>query len=106
AEKRRREARGEADAVLAKYKAEAEGVRAVLEAKAEGYRQLMAACAENPQVAPTLLMIEQLPQLVAEQVKAIQNLKIDKVTVWDGGSRGGGGSGGSTSEFLSSLIGA
>ena len=106
AEKRRREARGEADAVLAKYKAEAEGVRAVLEAKAEGYRQLMAACAENPQVAPTLLMIEQLPQLVAEQVKAIQNLKIDKVTVWDGGSRGGVGSGGSTSEFLSSLIGA
>ena len=107
AEKRRREARGEADAVLAKYKAEAEGVRAVLEAKAEGYRQLMAACAENPQVAPTLLMIEQLPQLVAEQVKAISNLKIDKVTVWDGGSRGGGGgSGGSTSEFLSSLIGA
>lgn len=105
AEKRRREARGEADAVLAKYKAEAEGVRAVLEAKAEGYRQLMAACAENPQVAPTLLMIEQLPQLVAEQVKAIQNLKIDKVTVWDGGSRGGG-TGGSTSEFLSSLIGA
>ena len=28
-------------------------------------------------------MIEQLPTLVAEQVKAIQNLKIDKITVWD-----------------------
>ena len=105
AEKRRREAKGEADAILAKYKAEAEGVRAVLEAKAEGYRQLMAACAENPQVAPTLLMIEKLPELVAEQVKAIQNLKIDRVTVWDGGSRNGHG-GGSTSEFLSSLIGS
>ena len=79
---------GEADAILAKYNAEAEGVRKVLEAKAEGYRQLVAACAQNPQVAPTLLLIEQLPQLVAEQVKAVQNLRIDKVTVWDGG-RGG-----------------
>lgn len=107
AEKRRREARGAADAVLAKYKAEAEGLQKVLEAKAEGYRKLVAACAENPQVAPTLLMIEQLPQLVAEQVKAIQNLKIDKITVWDSGRNGSGGNNqGSTAGFLSGLIGS
>jgi len=107
AEKNRREARGEADAVLAKYLAEAEGTQKVLEAKAEGYRQLVAACASNPQVAPTLLMIEQLPNIVAEQVKAISNLKIDKITVWDGGKNGGvGGSGGSTADFLSGLIGS
>ncbi|MFI4883372.1 MAG: flotillin family protein [Phycisphaerales bacterium JB064] len=111
AEKRRREARGEADAVLAKYKAEAEGVRQVLEAKADGYRQLMEAAANNPQVAPTLLLIEQLPELVAQQVKAISNLKIDKITVWDNG-RGGGniegkdGVRGATSDFLAGLIGA
>lgn len=108
AEKRRREARGEADAVLARYQAEAEGVRQVLEAKAEGYRRLMEAAAGNPQLAPTLLLIEQLPALVAEQVKAIQNLKIDKVTVWDSG-RGSsieGKPGGATSDFLSGLIGA
>jgi flotillin len=105
AEKRRREARGEADAILARYQAEAEGVRKVLEAKAEGYRQLVEACASNPQVAPTLLLIEQLPTLVAEQVKAIQNLKIDKVTVWDSG-RSGAGEGGATAGFLSSLIGS
>ena len=104
AEKARREARGEADAILAKYKAEAEGTQKVLEAKAEGYRQLVAACAENPQLAPTLLMIEQLPTLVAEQVKAIQNLKIDKITVWDSG--GNGGKRGATAEFLSGLIGS
>ncbi|MEM9083631.1 MAG: SPFH domain-containing protein, partial [Planctomycetota bacterium] len=90
AEKLRREARGQADAELARYEAEAEGVRKVLEAKAEGYRQLMEAAADNPQVAPTLLMIEQLPELVAQQVKAIQNLKIDKITVWDSGSGGEG----------------
>ena len=104
AEKQRREARGEADAILARYIAEAEGTQKVLEAKAEGYRQLVIACAENPQIAPTLLMIEQLPTLVAEQVKAIQNLEIDKITVWDGG-RGGGGNG-ATADFLSSLIGS
>ena len=110
AEKRRREARGEADAVLARYMAEAEGVQKVLEAKAEGYRKLMEAAANNPQVAPTLLLIEQLPALVAQQVKAISNLKIDKITVWDsgrgGGGEGKGGVGGSTSDFLSGLIGA
>jgi len=111
AEKRRREARGEADAILLRYEAEAEGTRKVLEAKAEGYRRLVEACAQNPQIAPTLLMIEQLPTLVAEQVKAIQNLKIDKITVWDSGAGGNGlagiGSrGGSTANFLSSLIGS
>ena len=109
AEKRRREARGDADAILARYEAEAEGTQKVLEAKAEGYRKLVAACAENPQIAPTLLMIEQLPTLVAEQVKAIQNLKIDKITVWDSGNGGGNGlpgRGGSTANFLSSLIGS
>jgi flotillin len=106
AEQARREARGEADAVLAKYNAEAEGVRKVLEAKADGYRSLVAACLENPQIAPTLLMIEQLPTLVAEQVKAIQNLKIDKITVWDTGKGNGEGSSGTTADFLSSLIGS
>ena len=64
------------------------GFRKVLEAKAEGYRQLMEAAADNPQIAPTLLLIEQLPELVREQVKAISNLKIDKITVWDNGRAG------------------
>ena len=51
-----------------------------------------------------LLLIEQLPEPVREQVKAISNLQIDKITVWDGG-RGEGGRG-STSDFLSGLIGS
>ena len=107
AEQLRREARGEADAMLAKFMAEAEGTQKVLEAKAAGYQRLVEACAENPQIAPTLLMIEQLPTLVAEQVKAIQNLKIDKITVWDSGTGGRGSKhGGGTADFLSSLIGS
>lgn len=107
AERTRREARGEADATLARYEAEAEGVRKVLEAKAEGYRQLIEACAGNPQVAPTLLLIEKLPELVAEQVKALQNIKIDKITVWDSGNADKtGGTRGATADFLSGLIGS
>jgi flotillin len=111
AEKQRREARGQADAILARYEAEARGIQQVLEAKAEGYRKLVSACSENPQVAPTLLLIEQLPQLVAEQVKAIANLKIDKITVWDSGRgssqvEGKPGTRGATADFLSGLIGS
>jgi len=110
AEKQRREAGGAADATLARYTAEAEGIRKVLEAKADGYRKLIEACASNPQVAPTLLLIEKLPELVHEQVKAIQNLKIDKITVWDSGRsvdpKTGALGRGSTADFLSSLIGA
>jgi flotillin len=47
-----------------------------------------------------------MPELVAEQVKAVQNLKIDKVTVWDGGNGGNGNGKGATAGFLSSLIGS
>ncbi|MDX2147111.1 MAG: SPFH domain-containing protein [Planctomycetota bacterium] len=111
AEKQRREAGGQADAILARYQAEAEGVQKVLEAKAAGYRKLMEACAANPQVAPTLLLIEKLPELVHEQVKAIQNLKIDKITVWDSGRGGvepklGAGGRGTTADFISGLVGS
>ncbi|HEX2839528.1 MAG TPA: SPFH domain-containing protein [Phycisphaerales bacterium] len=105
AEKTRREAYGAADAIKARYTAEAEGVRKVLEAKADGYRKLMEACSANPQVAPTLLLIEKLPDLVEQQVKAIQNLKIDKITVWDSGNGKAGGKG-TTADFLASLVGS
>ena len=35
-------------------------------------------------------------------MKAVQNLKIDKITVWDSGNNGGDGN--STSNFLSNMI--
>ncbi|MCP3903869.1 MAG: hypothetical protein GY715_09560, partial [Planctomycetes bacterium] len=41
-----------------------------------------------------------------EQVKAIQNLKIDKITVWDSGGSNGNNGGGTTAGFLASLIGS
>jgi len=105
AERLRRIARGAADGVLAKYTAEAEGTRKVLQAKAEGYKLLLSACDDRKELAPALLMIEQLPILVAEQVKAIQNLKIDKITVWDGAG-GNDKNASSTAGFLRGMIGA
>ena len=105
AERQRRIAAGEADAILAKYKAEAEGTQKVLEAKAFGYQRLLEVCDDRKDIAPALLMIEQLPTLVAEQVKAIQNLKIEKITVWDG-ANGNDGTSSATAGFLRGMIGA
>ncbi len=102
AEKTRREAQGVADGILAKYKAEAEGTLKLLEAKAEGYQKLVESVGGDAQAASTLLMIEKLEELVAKQVEAISNLKIDKITVWDSGSSANGGS--STSNFISNLF--
>jgi flotillin len=100
AEMKRRVARGEADAVLQKYQAEAEGIKKVLDAKAEGYRALMESCGSERYLAPTLLLVEKLPELIEQQVRAVQNLKIDRVTVWDAPNSGQG----STAGFLKSLI--
>jgi len=101
AEKLRREARGQADAILAKYEAEAKGIRQVLAGKAAGYESLVQSCNGDAKAASTLLMIEKIEQIVAHQVEAIKNIKIDKITVWDSGSSDKGGS---TASFLSSLI--
>ncbi|MEC7113202.1 MAG: SPFH domain-containing protein, partial [Candidatus Thermoplasmatota archaeon] len=60
AERQRRVASGEADAILAKYRAEAEGVQAVLQAKAAGYSNLVASAGGDAKAAATLLMVEKI----------------------------------------------
>ena len=95
-------AQGQADATLAKYNAEAAGQQAVLEAKAAGYALLVESAGGDAKAAATLLMVEKIEALVARQTEAISNLKIDKITVWDSGNGGDGG--GSTANFVSSLI--
>jgi flotillin len=102
AEKTRREAKGVADATLVKYQAEAEGIKKLLDSKATGYASLVESCAGDAKAAATLLMVEKLEGLVERQVKAIQNLKIDKITVWDSG--GGDGKNSSTANFISGLL--
>ena len=101
AERQRRIARGEADAILARYEAEATGVQKVLEAKAAGYQGLVGSAGGDAKAAATLLMVEKIDQMVSAQVEAIRNLKIDSITVWDSG---GDGDGSSTSNFISNLV--
>jgi flotillin len=102
AEKLREQAKGEADAIFAKMDAEARGLYEILTKQAEGYRQVVAAAAGDPNKAFQLLLIEKLPELVRTQVEAVKNIKIDKVTVWDGGNSDNGN--GSTANFVSGLM--
>ena len=102
AERQRRIARGEADAILAKYNAEAEGIQNVLESKAKGYSSLVSSASGDPKAAATLLMVEKIEAMVNAQTEAIRNLKIDKITVWDSGNNADGNS--ATSNFVSSLV--
>ena len=104
AEKTREEARGEADAILFKYRAEAEGQQALLEGKAAGYRRLVESAGEDASLAATLLMIEKLQDIVTLQTEAIRNIKIDKVTVWDGGNGKSADGKTSTADFLSGMV--
>lgn len=87
AERKRLEAQGEADAIYAKLQAEAKGNFEILQAKGEGFRKLIESCAGSADDAGKMLMIEKLQDIVALQVEAIRNIRIDKVTVWDGGGK-------------------
>jgi flotillin len=101
AEKIRVNAKGEADAIFAKMDAEARGYFEILTKQAAGYDKMVQA-AGNAQNAYQLLLIEKLPELVKTQVEAIKNIKIDKITVWDGNNGKDGNT--STANFLAGLM--
>ena len=103
AEKTRRLRKGEADGNFAIMEADARGTLAALQSKAQGFGDIVQS-AGGADEATILLVTEQLPQLVEEQVKAIANLQIDKVTVWDSGKGEGGKN--DTANFVSGLVGA
>lgn len=102
-EKARITQQGDADGLKAVMLARAEGIKAQLDAKAEGFRNIVTA-AGGAAPAAQLLVTEQLPALVAEQVKAVAGLKIDHITVWDGGKGADGKT--ATANFLSGIVGA
>ena len=104
AEKLRREAKGEADAIFAKMDAQARGTLEILSKQAEGFNQLVSAAGGDAKDAITMLISDKLPELVKTQVEAVKGIKIDKVTVWDGGNNKGGKT--ATSNFISGLMGA
>ncbi len=102
AEVMRRRARGEADAIYAKKSAEARGAQEILEKQAEGMRKLVEAAGGDAGDAVKLIVADKLEELMQIQVEAIKDIKIDKVTVWDSGSKGDGKT--ATADFLSGMM--
>ncbi len=99
----RRKAKGEADAILFKRQAEAQGLLEVLTKQAQGLQQIVKAAGDNSRDAVLLLIVDKLPELVRLQTEAIKNIKIDKITVWDGGSGNSADGKNSTANFISGL---
>lgn len=102
AEKLRREAKGQADAIFAKMDAEARGIYEILTKQAEGYQKIVEAAGGDPNKAVTFLIADKLPELVKTQVEAVKNIKIDKITVWDGNNQTNGKT--STANFISGMM--
>jgi flotillin len=95
-------AKGEADAIFLKQDAEARGLLEVLSKQAEGFQKIVDSAGGNTRDAVLLLIADKLPELVKTQVEAIKGIKIDKVTVWEGGNQTNG-EGNSTSNFISGM---
>lgn len=102
AERLRRVAKGQADAKFAEMEAIAKGTFEILSKQAEGFKLIVNAAQNDPNAAVRLLIADKLEKLVAAQVEAIKNIKIDKITVWDSASDGKS----STANFLRGLIGS
>lgn len=104
AERNRVIARGEADAIFMKKEAEARGMLEILVKQSEGFEKIVKATNGNAKDAVLMIIADKLEDLVKMQVEAIKNIKIDKVTVWEGGSdQNGTDSKSSTANFISSL---
>lgn len=103
AEVARRTAKGEADALFAKMEAQARGAQEILVKQADGMRELVNAAGGNADSAIKLILANNMEELMKIQVEAIKNIKIDKVTVWDGGSKGENGKT-ATADFISGIM--
>jgi len=106
AERIRRLAKGESDALFFKMQAEANGNLEILSKQAQGFKNLVEAASNNPNDAVMMMIADKLPEIVKLQVDAIKNIKIDKVTVWDNLSGGKDGKSSNTANFLSGMLGS
>lgn len=101
AEETRRLAKGEADAIVMKMEAQAQGMREMMTKQAEGFAEIVKAAGGASDDAVRMMIADKLEELTKIQVEAISNLKIDKITVWDGGNSGDKSS---TANFISGLM--
>ena len=96
-EKHRLELEAEAQAEQARRKAR--GLYELLSRQAQGFDSLVKASGAADS-AVKMMIADKLEELTRIQVDAIKNIKIDKVTVWDGGANGEKSS---TAGFISGL---
>ena len=102
AEQIRRKAQGEADAIYAKMEAQARGAEEILRKQAAGFAEVVRSVGGDADAALKMLIADKLEDLMRVQVDAVKNIKIDKVTVWDGGQSGDGKT--STANFISGMM--
>ena len=102
AERLRRKAKGEADAIYAKMEAEARGMEEILRKQAIGFAEIVKSAGGDPEAALKLMIADKLEDLMRVQVDAVKGIKIDKVTVWDGGQGGDGKT--ATANFISGMM--
>jgi len=102
AEQVRVRAKGEADAILLRMQAEADGLMLTLTKQAEGFSQIISSVGGSSDDAVRLMIADKMEELIKLQVDAIKNLKIDKITVWDGGKGADGKT--ATADFVSGMM--
>ena len=103
AEQIRIKAQGEADAIFARMQAEARGIQEMLSKQAAGIAEYVKAAGGTSEDALRMMIADKIETLLSTQVEAIKNIKIDKVTVWDGGN-GGSDNNTSTANFISGMM--
>ena len=84
-----------------KMQAEADGMKQMLTKQAEGFAEIVNSAGGNANDAIRLMIADKLEEITRIQVEAIKNLKIDKITVWDGGNGKDGKN--TTADFISGL---
>ncbi|MBR4265999.1 MAG: flotillin family protein [Bacteroidales bacterium] len=102
AEKIRRIAKGNADSIYYEMEAKAKGMMEILQKQADGFNALVKSAGNDSDAAVKLMIANKITDIVKMQTEAVQNLKIDKVTVWDSMNNGKS----STANFLSGMLGS
>lgn len=104
AEQIRREQQGIADGVFANMEAQAKGQREILNGIAEGLKSIVESAGGNPEAAAQLMVVDKITELTRIQVEALKNITIDKLTVWESGSKNQEGQGSSVSNLTKDLL--
>ena len=85
-----------------KMQAEANGAKEILIKQAEGFAEIVKSAGGDANAAIRLMVADKLEEITRIQVEAIKNLQIDKITVWDGGSKSADGKN-TTADFITGL---